>query len=115
MTIPLLLEIQHDNPNYIFLLPQGSFYHVYNEGATLLSAATNYKLRIGSVINPVAEIAVSRYSETRSHPSASRLTFSFCGFPISALDKVLTILVKYFQPHPVSVEKFDTTTVIIIT
>ena len=95
MTIPNLLSLQHENPTSIYLLPQGAFYHAYNEGPLLLNASTGYKLRIGSV-----------------YSCFGLISYTFCGFPISALDKVITRLALFYINHAISLEQHDTAVVL---
>ena len=110
MTISQILHLQSMNACSIYLLPQGAFYHVYNEGAEKLSMVTGYKIRKGSVY---ARSNVNLSKKYRFRCIGS-INYTFCGFPISALDNVIVRLVKHFAPLPIGIEHIDTAIVIII-
>lgn len=119
MTIPHLLSLQQENPTSIYLLPQGAFYHAYNEGALLLNTATGYKLRIGIVTDASpSDISRAEFGASLPYRHRSRsvrfglISYTFCGFPISSLDKVLSVLSRQKHCNPVFITYHDTAVVL---
>ena len=92
MTIKNLLIRQRNDSGNIYLLPQGAFFHTYNEGALLVSEATGYKIR-----------------ESECHKGGE---YIFCGFPFSALDKVIIKVAQANRNKVISVSHEDTMTII---
>lgn len=92
MTIKNLLIRQRNDSRSIYLLPQGAFFHAYNEGALLVSEAVGYKIREG-----------------QCHKGGE---YIFCGFPFSSLDKVITRVAQANRNKVISVSQEDTMTII---
>ena len=93
MTIVSIIERQRGCKDEIILLPQGAFYHAYEDGAKNLTSVMGYKLRSATI--------------RKSH-----LSYVFCGFPISAIDKVLTRLAIMYKNCMISIEEYGIAAII---
>ena len=93
MTIQDIIAIQKCGDDDIYLLPQGAFYHAYEDGARALASFMGYKLREGTY-------------------GRHQTPYTFCGFPISSLDRVLVKIATSCTNCSVYMDKCGTAVVI---